>query len=181
MKIYTKTGDDGTTQLFGGDRIAKSHAQVEAYGTVDELNASLGVARSSCDESLQVISDLIYKVQNHLFVIGGQLATLDPKWKSQLPNISNSEIKELEVWIDSADAQLPELKEFVLPGGSLAASHLHMARTICRRAERALVSSEISETQIYIQYLNRLSDTLFMAARLANHLNHVAEITWKKP
>lgn len=181
MKIYTKTGDDGTTQLFGGDRISKGHVQVDAYGTLDELNATLGLARAYCSESLSNISETLYQIQNDLFIIGSQLATLDPNWKSQLPNISQDHILKLESWIDSAETQLPRLKEFILPGGCLVASYLHFSRTVCRRAERVLVNAQIPDTEMYIQYLNRLSDLLFVAARLANHINHVSEIPWKKP
>jgi len=181
MKIYTKTGDDGTTQLFGGKRITKGHAQVDAYGTIDELNAVIGLAKAYCTDNLSNISEILSQIQNDLFIIGGQLATVDPQWKSQIPNISEEYILKLESWIDSMEASLPKLKEFILPGGCLAASYLHFSRTICRRAERVLVSAKLPEAKLYIQYLNRLSDLLFVAARFANHLNQITEIPWKKP
>jgi cob(I)alamin adenosyltransferase len=113
-------------------------------------------------------------------VIGGQLATQDPKWKSQIPDLNESHIQNLENWIDEASAQIPPLKEFILPGGHLLAAHLHLTRTICRRAERVLVSANLENTSLYLRYINRLSDMLFTAARLANHLSHISDIPWKK-
>lgn len=181
MKIYTKTGDDGTTQLFGGDRIIKSHPQVEAYGTLDELNASLGLALAHSSEKQHTIRSLLFEVQNTLFVLGGQLATSDPKWKSQIPDLQESDIEHLESWIDHTESELPPLKQFILPGGHTSSCYLHLARTICRRAERVLVSAHLDSTEIYIRYLNRLSDTLFVAARLANSLEKIEDTPWKKP
>jgi len=180
MKIYTKSGDDGTTQLFGGERITKSHPQVEAFGTLDELNASLGLAIAYAEPNQESIKNIIEQIQNDLFVIGGQLAISAEKWKSQIPDLNPNHILALEKWIDEASSKLPPLREFILPGGHLMASHLHLARTICRRSERVLVSAHLANSKIYICYLNRLSDTLFVAARLANLFGHYQDVPWKK-
>ncbi len=177
MKIYTKTGDQGETGLIGGERVAKDHARIEAYGTVDELGAILGAARSagmsaSLDAQLE-------SIQNELFVIGSQLAS--PKENDKLPALGESSIQQLESWIDEAEEKLPALKQFILPGGGSAGSLLHLARTVCRRTERR-VHSLGRETKLPAEipvFLNRLSDYLFTVARLANQNDGVGDVPWK--
>jgi cob(I)alamin adenosyltransferase len=179
MKLYTRTGDDGTTGLIGGKRTPKDDLQIDCYGTVDELNAVIGVVRSSSDPWL---SEILEPVQNELFIIGSHLALADgqdpAEWK--LPNITRSMIARLEKQIDNAEAELPKLRNFILPGGSESASHLHVARTVCRRAERLIVtfSRERRLSPLTIEYLNRLSDWLFAHARLANHRAGIDDVIW---
>jgi cob(I)alamin adenosyltransferase len=176
MKIYTKTGDDGMTALFAGGRVSKSHPRVETYGTVDELNSLVGSARAhgaQQDEWLQ-------QVQNALFHLGADLATpLDAQaeWVVRTPE---SEIEWLEARMDEMAAKLPDLKKFILPGGCPAAAQLHVARTVCRRAERLAVSLAQHEpvTENAVVYLNRLSDFLFTLARYENMLADVPETEW---
>jgi cob(I)alamin adenosyltransferase len=178
MKIYTRTGDDGTTSLFSGGRVRKDHLRVEAYGTVDELNSVLGVVRT-----LQLQGDLagwLEQIQNQLFHLGSDLATpLDAK-ASWVVRVEESTVQWLETTIDTMTASLPELKTFILPGGTPAAAHLHVARTVCRRAERLTVA--LSEHEALspwtLHFLNRLSDWLFTAARYANFQANVAESAW---
>ena len=184
MKIYTKTGDDGTTGLFGGGRVPKDSARIEAYGTVDELNSVIGLAVSA--SSIDWLDDLLQHIQQQLFVLGADLATpLDARSNYPIPRIDETDVKKLERAIDEQDNQLPPLKQFILPGGSVLAAHLHHARTVCRRAERLLVSlsqeQEIGKSDII--YLNRLSDLLFVLARRANQLTSVPDVEWdgKKP
>src|SRR5262245_40174400 len=138
MKIYTKTGDDGTTGLIGGSRVRKSDPRLDCYGTIDELNAALGLAAVALQG---VIREQVIQIQNDLFVIGSHLATPDAQaaTRSNLPAIDEQLVTRLEMQIDSAEAELPPLKNFILPGGSEAAARLHQARTVCRRAERLLV------------------------------------------
>jgi cob(I)alamin adenosyltransferase len=174
MKIYTKTGDDGMTGLIGGSRVAKSDPRIECYGTVDELNAMLGWAT------------MIRQIQNELFVIGSHLAMPDES-KAASPNIAlpaldSSAIARMESQIDAADAQLAPLQQFILPGGTEAASRLHLARTVCRRAERLLVllSDTRPSSVAMITYLNRLSDWLFVQARWVNQQANIADIPWVK-
>ncbi|HZZ44809.1 MAG TPA: cob(I)yrinic acid a,c-diamide adenosyltransferase [Tepidisphaeraceae bacterium] len=177
MKIYTRTGDDGTTALIGGDRTLKSDPSIESYGTVDELNASLGLAASAAD------SDLITKlqlIQAELFIVGSHLATpparlATAKW---IPALTESSITRLELEIDDAESHLPPLKNFILPGGSETAARLHLSRTICRRAERLVVPLDHPSAPAIIRYLNRLSDWLFVHARLANHRASLPDIPW---
>ena len=182
MKIYTKTGDEGQTGLFGGPRVRKDDARIEAYGTVDELNAALGLAR--CEPLPPEIDQCLLRVQSELFSVGAQLATPDPQ-KHGTALIGDRHIAALESAIDQLEATLPPLRNFILPGGSRGASLLHVARGICRRAERrtvtlaALPQAAISPT--IIRYLNRLGDYLFVAARAVGQHASVAEIPWEKP
>lgn len=179
MKIYTKTGDNGSTGLFNGERVAKSHLRVETYGTVDELNSIIGLARSF-DLPSEMRED-IEKLSMDLFALGTDLASpLDPAPRFPIERISQEHINWLERKIDQYDSILPPLKNFILPGGSKSAAFFHQARTVCRRAERLLVA--LSETQnlgeYVVVYLNRLSDYLFTASRMANYYNKVDDIIW---
>ena len=183
-KIYTRTGDAGETGLFGGGRVSKGDLRVEAYGTVDELNAALGWAASKVNQ--QEIKDYIEVVQDDLFVIGADLATSPPtegRPRPRVPILTKSRIGEIESWIDKADDELPGLTAFVLPGGSEGAAALHMARTICRRAERAVVRLGAHEevSNGVIPYLNRLSDLIFTLARLENHGVGIGDREWSSP
>jgi cob(I)alamin adenosyltransferase len=177
MKIYTKTGDDGSTGLFGGRRVRKTDPRVQAYGEVDELNAVLGVALAAgAGDLAAVLTDL----QRELFVLGADLATPPGMETSYLPRVQAQHVAALERLIDEHDARLPELKSFVLPGGSALAAHLHHARTVCRRAERAAVALAAVEDlgPVPVQFLNRLADLLFVLARWANLSAGVAETPW---
>lgn len=181
MKIYTKTGDEGLTGLFGGGRVPKDHARVEAYGDVDELNAFVGQARAST--LVPQIDEVLVGVQRDLFSIGALLATPDQEKMQQhliKARISNERIAELEHAIDICDKELEPLKAFILPGGSQKAAALHVARTVCRRAERRVIhlQREVEIPQIVVVYLNRLSDLLFTLARLANARAGAGEVTW---
>ena len=169
MKIYTKTGDAGETGLFAGARVRKDDVRIEAYGTVDELNAAIGLARS---EGLPPeIEQTLERVQSELFSVGAELATPDPV-KHGMALIGDAQIHKLEAAIDHLEAGLPPLKQFILPAGSRGGAFLHLARGICRRAERRVVTlANTSETAIsptLVTYLNRLGDYLFVAARFAN-------------
>ncbi len=176
VKIYTKTGDDGTTGLFGGGRVKKTDPRVEAYGTVDELNSVLGLARSSSLDAW--IDGELLRIQSELFVLGAELACVPGKESKMAMSLLTSEDSAaLERAIDRAEEKLPPLKTFVLPGGSAQAAHLHAARTICRRAERAVLSLEDVRSELII-YLNRLSDLLFMLARYENHARSVEDVPW---
>ncbi len=179
MKIYTRTGDDGQTGLWGGQRVAKDSLRVQAYGTVDECNAVIGVARASGID--QGIDAILSEVQNQLFVVGADLAT--PGDAANIPRIAENAIEVLEGYIDQLEEELEPLRQFILPGGSLAAAHLHLARTICRRAERAVVSLNHAETinSHIVVYINRLSDLLFVAARAANAQAGLADVPWNNP
>jgi cob(I)alamin adenosyltransferase len=180
-RIYTRTGDRGETGLFGGGRVHKSHPRVEAYGDVDELNAAIGVALAALAEP--EVREKLASVQPDLFAIGAHLAT--PRAPGgephpHLPALPQGRATEFEGWIDQADSELPALHAFILPGGAPGAAALHLARTICRRAERriiALDALESVEPEIVV-YLNRLSDLLFQFARLANHRAGVADLLW---
>lgn len=177
MKIYTKKGDAGETSLFGGTKAKKSNIRIQAYGTVDELNSTLGMGLS------YTVSDLAKKilsqVQNDLFVVGATLATPDPE-KSRIEEVGEHEIESIEQWIDQIEEGLSPLKSFILPGGTGAGSTLHFARTVCRRAERDTVAlsekEEIPPNTII--YLNRLSDLLFVLARYENKQQNVKETAW---
>lgn len=170
MKIYTRGGDRGETSLFGGTRVPKSDARIEAYGTVDELSSFLGSV-TGLDE--------IPKIQSDLFEIGAHLAS---PGTSRFAGVEASRIEDLERAIDAMERELTPLTTFILPGGSAAAAQLHIARTVCRRAERRVVALEDGSpaTQSTIAYLNRLSDYLFVAARVANHRAGVADVPWTK-
>jgi cob(I)alamin adenosyltransferase len=181
MKIYTRTGDEGATALFGGGRVGKDHPRVEAYGDVDELNAALGLARSI--EMMPRIDEVLVPVQRDLFAIGALLATPDhEKMREQLSKarIDEGRIAELEGAIDACESELEPLRSFIVPGGTPKAAALHVARTVCRRAERRAVSltSDIELPPLVIVYLNRLSDLLFMLARVANRRAGAGEVTW---
>lgn len=179
MKIYTKTGDQGETGLFGGPRVRKDNPRIEAYGAVDELNAVLGVVRS---EPLPVeIDELLAKIQNSLFDLGAELASPDPT-RMGVATIGPAHAESLERAIDRYEANLPPLKAFILPGGCRAAAAMHLARTVCRRAERRLISLSAVETisETLIVYLNRLSDLLFVLARELNRLEGQGDVTWRK-
>lgn len=184
MKIYTKTGDKGETGLYGGTRISKSSARVESYGNIDELNAFIGMAKSEIQDE-EVIWQL-KKIQFDLFTVGSEAATPVDKLmlangKSRLPLlISDKEIEELEQWMDAFDEKLEPLQFFILPGGGKIATMLHVARTVCRRAERSLVFLNQNEEvrPEMIKYLNRLSDYLFVLARYISKLNGEEEEFW---
>jgi cob(I)alamin adenosyltransferase len=185
MKIYTKTGDDGTTGLIGGSRVRKCDPRLDGYGTVDELNAALGLAATAaaaeCDRLADVVGRL-REAQADLFVVGSHLATPDESpHKASLPPLDETMVTRLEMQIDAAEAELPPLRNFVLPGGHEASARLHVARTVCRRAERLLVDYALDRPvpAVVLTYLNRLSDWLFVHARLANHRTGVADIPWK--
>ena len=178
MKIYTKTGDDGSTGLLGGSRVRKSEARIDCYGIIDELNAMIGwsaiVAEGAMAQALRT-------VQSDLFVIGSHLAVADgTATPASLPLLEESLISKLEMQIDAAVAQLAPLRNFVLPGGCELAGRLHVARTVCRRAERRVVAfaEDRPISSVILTYLNRLGDWLFVQARLANHLAGVADIPW---
>jgi cob(I)alamin adenosyltransferase len=179
MRIYTKTGDDGTTGLFGGARVEKNSLRVEAYGTVDELNSELGVARA--EASTPELDPLLATIQEDLFSIGAELACTPGK-EATLPSpcVGATEIERLEQAIDQHEAHLPTLKNFILPGGSRAAAALHVGRTVCRRAERRVLSAgrEAPLRGELLVYLNRLGDLLFVLARRANQLEGRADVPW---
>lgn len=182
MKIYTKTGDAGTTGLFGGPRVSKASHRICAYGEIDELNAMLGAVRAyspdpEMDQALQCI-------QSELFSIGAELACQTPeehalKWKGE------QSLQQVENWIDQTESQLSPLKNFILPGGSPLSAHLHLARTICRRAEREIVAlneaPDVSDLSRILVYLNRLSDLFFVFARFANQTAGIPDSVWQKP
>ncbi len=179
MKIYTKTGDQGSTSLFGGRRISKDDLRIEAYGTLDELNSNLGLLNSMVGH--QKIKDQLLAIQSYLFVLGSNLAA-DPEQKNlKVPEINPNETILLEKQIDLMEKDLTPLNFFILPGGSNSSSQAHISRTICRRAERRVVSLTQLESvnQEIIIYLNRLSDYLFVLARYLNHLEDVQEVFWK--
>lgn len=181
MKIYTKTGDDGSTGLYGGPRVQKDDSRIEAYGTVDELNSILGVVRA--EQPPADVDELLMRLQNDLFAFGAELATPRPQDRgTQL--IGSAQIASLERAIDRFELGLEPLQQFVLPGGSKAAALLHLARTICRRAERLLVtlvreSAEPISADLVV-YLNRLSDLLFVLARYANKVAGEGDVAWNK-
>ncbi len=179
MKIYTRTGDRGETSLFGGQRVPKDHLRVEAYGTVDELNACLGWARTLLPPG--EVADVVEAVQNDLFTLGADLAT--PEEGAEVPRVPAAWVERLEGWIDRAQERVPPLRSFVLPGGAPAAAALHLARTVCRRAERRVVALARTEpvNPELIRYLNRLSDLLFVLARQANREAGVPEPPWRPP
>ena len=177
MRIYTKTGDDGTTGLYGNVRVRKSDGRVEAYGAVDETNASIGFARAT---SLPTEVDAILSaVQSHLFEVGGALAT-PPGKPASSKGVSDADTTVLENAIDALEAGLAPLRTFVLPGGCEGAARLHLARTVCRRAERAVVALSTHEAvdPAIVRYLNRLSDLLFVQARAANRAAGVPDVPW---
>lgn len=189
-KIYTKVGDKGQTSLVGGQKVAKNDLRLDAYGTIDELNSVIGVARVAVDraarsvtvpDSLFKLSGDLEKIQHWLFNLGSLLATeAADRAKMQLPSVGVDEIKWLEGEIDGATAYLKPLRTFILPGGSEAAAYLHVARTVARRAERFIVAMGEETPENSIPFINRLSDYLFVVARLANHCCETADVTWEK-
>lgn len=178
FKIYTKTGDKGETSLFGGTRLPKSHLRIEAYGTVDELNSFIGLLKDSLND-LEIKADL-KNIQDRLFDLGSNLA-LDPSKKLEVPSIEASDIEILEKKMDEMDEKLSPLKNFILPGGHVIVSYCHVARTVCRRAERNVVALNLIDEvdEILIKYLNRLSDYLFILARKIAADLGVEEVAWK--
>jgi cob(I)alamin adenosyltransferase len=181
MKIYTKTGDDGETGLFGGARVSKGSARVDAYGDVDELNSALGVALAQVGVDANVRQVLTH-IQSELFTLGAELATVPGKEdKLGIAVLSESEVQWLEQCIDRFEVDLQPLKNFVLPGGCAEASFLHLARTICRRAERKVVCLQQSQAVRgeLVRFLNRLSDLLFVLARHANFRANVSDVEWR--
>lgn len=179
MKIYTRTGDAGETGLFGGQRVAKDALRVQAYGTADECNAVLGVARAA--GLSPELDQLLVQVQHQLFVVGSDLAT--PGESVHIPRVGEAEALFLEQAIDSLESSLEPLRQFILPGGTMAAAQLHLARTVCRRAERWVVSLAQEEpiSAHVLTYLNRLSDFLFVAARAANARANTPDVPWVSP
>lgn len=205
MKIYTKTGDNGTTGLFAGPRVPKDHPRIAAYGSVDELNALLGIVACHAqtvhakqpavevapgeDLSLssfhltELILAIVQQSQHDLFAIGAELATPQPSLHGTRL-LDGQDVERLEKWIDRLDEQLPALTNFIIPGGSLLAGWLHWARTVCRRAEREVVhlthNGDVEDCDTIIVYLNRLSDLLFVMARAANHAQDIPDVPWRK-
>ena len=179
MKIYTKTGDQGTTSLFSGTRVSKAHIRLHAYGTIDELNSYIGLLRDLTEDS-KINQDLI-AIQDRLFTLGGHLATETEEARAKLPALHTSDMEYLESAIDAMDEVLDPIKNFILPGGHNTVSHCHITRCVCRRAERWVV--ELSENEdvdmIIIQYLNRLSDYLFVLSRYLTKKLRVTETPWR--
>lgn len=180
-KIYTKTGDKGNTSLIGGTKVPKSHLRIEAYGTVDELNSYIGLCRDLLSDEQS--RKMLLEIQDRLFTIGSSLAC-DPvkEPKMHLPDLKETDVLMLEQEIDRMNESVPAMKSFILPGGHTTLSHLHIARCVCRRAERCCVRLELEsagEDPIIIKYINRLSDYLFVLSRYAGHLLQVTEIAWR--
>ncbi len=184
MKLYTKTGDDGTTGLFSGARVAKDHPRIEAYGTIDELNAVVGLCASGCEPARGFDGRLLAmfgQIQSRLFDIGADLATPEgARQQSKIVRIGEAHIREAEGWIDEVESGNDPIRSFVMPGGSELAARLHLARTVCRRSERQVVSLNHSEPvgDAILVYLNRLSDLFFAMARRANKERGVADTPW---
>jgi cob(I)alamin adenosyltransferase len=181
FKIYTKTGDKGSTSLIGGVRVPKSHIRIESYGTVDELNSYLGMVSDLAADAK--ISDWLREIQDRLFTIGSTLATSpDKDVKMKLPDLHAEDVHWLELRIDKMNEELPEMRSFILPGGNVASSTTHVARCVCRRCERICVAMQEANEEVpdlIIQYLNRLSDFLFVLARYIGHINGAEEIPWR--
>jgi cob(I)alamin adenosyltransferase len=188
-KIYTKVGDQGQTSLLGGEKVSKADLRLSTYGTIDELNANLGVALCEviANYQLRSIAVVLEKNQHLLFVVGSHLACADDDLRSKLPQLPKDIVTHLEAAIDEAENHVPELKDFILPGGSHPAAILHVCRTVCRRAERDLVrflEAEKKPQDIFkdiLMYLNRLGDYLFVAARFVNVEQKSPETKWVKP
>ena len=181
-KVYTKTGDKGTTALIGGARVAKDSLRIEAYGTVDELNAALGLVRTALERSnARRLLPIVARIQNELFNLGAELATPDAKRRARQPAMAPRHVVRLEQEIDELNASLPELRSFVLPGGGEASSTFHLARTICRRAERRVITLGRKQSLggLPVKYLNRLSDALFVFGRFAAQQDGQAEPLWE--
>lgn len=184
MKLYTKRGDDGGTDLFGGRRVGKDSLRVAAYGSVDELNSTLGLAAAACKHA--EVCQAVTTLQNRLFDLGADLATLrrggDAGEPAAIPRIDESHVTRAEEMIDAACSRLPEMRQFILPGGSEVAARLHVARSVCRRAERECVALSKQEDlgPWVVIYLNRVSDLLFALARRANQLDGLVDVPWEK-
>ena len=181
MKIYTRKGDSGETGVFGGPRLRKDAPRIESYGTIDELNSVIGVARTQSIP--EQIDQVLKRVQNELFDLGAELATPDPQARGT-QTIGDAHVSALEADIDRAEAALAPLANFILPGGTPGAAHLHLARTVCRRAERRLVTLASDGSQsispALVTYVNRLSDLLFVLARAANSAAGLSDVHWEK-
>jgi len=178
MKVYTKTGDKGETSLFGGARVSKGNLRIHAYGTVDELNSYIGLLRDLCTEEPRAIE--LIRIQDRLFTLGAILATESASAKKRLPLIYQTDIVYLEKAIDEMESTLEPIKTFVLPGGHPTVSHCHIARCVCRRAERLTVelAEEHEVEELTIQYLNRLSDYLFVLSRFFTKVLNATEVPW---
>jgi len=181
MKIYTKTGDGGMTSLIGGTKVSKAHLRIEAYGTVDEINSYIGLCRDLLSDKQS--SSVLQEIQDRLFTIGSALAC-DPEkeTKMKIPDLKEEDVVLLENEIDRMTEVLPPMKSFILPGGHINVSHIHVARCICRRAERNCVRLQIEKNEVpplIPKYLNRLSDYLFVLARYTGQMLNVAELPWK--
>jgi cob(I)alamin adenosyltransferase len=189
-KVYTRTGDKGTTGLVGGERVPKNHARIEAYGTVDELNAVVGLARTwnarsgAAPDAVRRIDEMLHRVQNDLFNLGADLATpAAARWEGMY-RVGGDDVAQLEGWIDALNEDLPPLKEFILPGGGPVGAFLHQARTTCRRAERVVIDLMELEVEVGdgpMRYLNRLSDFLFVLGRWAARALGEPEFLWERP
>lgn len=184
MKLYTRTGDDGSTGLFSGARVQKDHPRIEAYGCVDELNSVLGLVATACDQAHPFerrAHELVVQIQSRLFDLGADLATPEgARQQSKIARIDAQDVAQAEAWIDEVDGGNPPIRAFVLPGGTELAAHLHVARTVARRAERAIVTLMASEPvgEPLLRYVNRLSDLFFAMARRANHERSVPDVPW---
>lgn len=182
-RVYTKTGDQGDTALIGGDRVSKASLRIECYGTVDEVNATIGLVRTALEQSAAGprLLPVIGRIQNELFNLGSQLATPDPGQRAQMPPIEERHVTALETLMDDLNEDLPALKSFILPGGGWASSYFHLARTVCRRAERLVVALARTEDvdALSVQYLNRLSDAFFVMGRWAAKTDARAEPVWE--
>jgi cob(I)alamin adenosyltransferase len=182
-KVYTKSGDQGKTQLIGGDKVSKASERIGCYGTIDELNATIGMTLAALAGTggEDVLVEKLLRIQNELFNVGTQLATPDAERRSTMPDISDAHVKNLEEEIDALNEDLPELKSFVLPGGSHASACFHLARTVCRRAERAVVAlaDDASVDARHLMYLNRLSDALFVFGRYSLFADKRPEVLWE--
>lgn len=179
IKLYTKTGDKGTTSLLGGKKVSKADLRIEAYGNVDELNSFIGHLKDQ--EAVENrLKEQLYWIQEYLFSIGSILATESDFKGFELPKITHNEVKQLEVWIDKFDGEVPPLKTFILPGGHPAISITHICRTVCRRTERSIISlaNNAAVDEVILQFMNRLSDYLFIFARVLGHRLNIPEIPW---
>jgi cob(I)alamin adenosyltransferase len=182
-KVYTKGGDQGQTSLIGGARVSKAAPRIEGYGTLDEVNATLGLVRTALESSAagEHLIPIIHRVQNELFNLGAELATPDPEFRAKLPRVEPRHVEQLEHDIDALNGDLPPLKSFVLPGGGAASAAFHLARTVCRRAERLVVALAEHEDvgELSVTYLNRLSDALFVFGRWAALKDGRPEPLWQ--
>ena len=181
LKIYTKTGDLGKTSLIGGTKVSKSNIRIETYGTIDELNSWIGLVSDHCSDTHS--KNILKEIQDRLFTIGASLACdPDKEQKLKIPDLKESDIELLEKEMDGMNEKLPEMKHFILPGGHVAVSTTHIARCVCRRAERWCVNMQDHDVfvePLIIKYLNRLSDYLFVLSRYIGHLLQVNEVAWK--